>query len=938
MALAFKALVDDLVSQYLIASLGEPIALVQTDALLARLETHEALAHAPVLVHEIASLRAILSVCRQEPTLEEEQQILSALEQVSQLLHAHASAASTQTENGETTELQLPSEVDAQLLADFLSNARLAVDDLEREIDSMRHGDPESAAAVKRRIHTLKGETGMLGLVEMERVLHAAETFLEQPHSIWNRVDSLLQMHDWVSDALTAYGSMRHPAKSATIVLSLFAKQSESQAPTTSSSASTLPDATDSTSSRPPVPSSRERIPVSLDVGARSGEPLDDSHSITKGDPTTAAPPTSESFTPNLTSPEGESYPWSKDEEELVVEFLHEVEEHLANVDQVLLDTEQTGIDADRVNRLFRAFHTMKGVASFLHLQQFQDLTHATETMLDRFRSGEPIPLRLAIDSVFESTTLLRELGSSVQECLATRCGLRQHAGVPALVNRLRSVTATKALQPDASAASTNASTKFDQIPLDQGSVDPAAIEQALNRQQSTDRKLGEELIAEGAVPSKTIARGLRTQQASSETASKLREIVKVDLERVDHLVEAIGELVIVESMVSNAPETRELPTHVRNYLSQFAKLTRELQELGMCMRMVPVRNEFQKMMRIVRDLARRSDKQVRMELSGENAEIDRILVEQIADPLVHLIRNAVDHGIESVDERRAAGKPDTGTIRLTACHEGGKVIIEISDDGRGINRERVVAKALALGLIDRNATLSDSQVFDLLFAPGFSTAQRVTEISGRGVGMDVVKRNIEGVRGRIITSSTPGRGTTFRLVLPLTLAIIDGMVVRCGDERFILPTLNIVESLQPTANMLFSISGVHEHILVRGQTLPLVRLNRLLEVSGGEADPTKALIIIVESLRTQIALLVDEVVMKQQVVIKTLGKELDASNLFAGAAILSNGRVGLIINIESLIDASRDPQHRAPELHPHDVNRARPHASTSAAPTEAPI
>jgi two-component system chemotaxis sensor kinase CheA len=331
-------------------------------------------------------------------------------------------------------------------------------------------------------------------------------------------------------------------------------------------------------------------------------------------------------------------------------------------------------------------------------------------------------------------------------------------------------------------------------------------------------------------------------------------------------------------------------------------------------------------MVRITRDLARRSNKQVRMELSGEGTEMDRIMVEHIADPLVHLIRNAVDHGIESPEERRAADKPEVGTVRLSANHEGGSIVIEIVDDGRGIRPDRILAKAIEKGLVDANANLSEAQILDLIFAPGFSTAAQVTEISGRGVGMDVVKRNVEAVRGRITISSVPGRGATFRLVLPLTLAIIDGMVVRCGDESFILPTLNIVESLQPTRDMLFSITGIHEHILVRGQTLPLARLDRILEVRGGESDPTKALVIIVESLRTQIALLVDEVIMKQQVVIKTLNNELDASRMFAGAAILSSGRVGLIINVESMLDTLRDSIAAAAE-----VNTKRTHFPAAA-------
>jgi two-component system chemotaxis sensor kinase CheA len=542
--------------------------------------------------------------------------------------------------------------------------------------------------------------------------------------------------------------------------------------------------------------------------------------------------------------------------------------------------------------------------------------------MLDRIRSGQPIPPRLAIDLVFDSTTLLRELGTYIQQTLATHCELQLHAGVPQLLVRLRQAIEGKLENAEYPVQPAEPGEKLGEILVREGVVGAATITKVLQTQKSTGQKLGQALISQSQVPPKAVAHALRAQQMSSEVNSKLKEVVKVDLERVDNLVEAIGELVIVESMVSNAPEIRLLPAHLRNYLGQFAKITRELQELGMCMRMVPVRAEFQKMTRIMRDLARRSNKQVRMELSGEGTEMDRVMVEQIADPLVHLIRNAMDHGIEPVEDRRAAGKPDTGTVRLSACHEGGSIIIEITDDGRGINRERVLAKAISQSIIDKNATLSDAQIFDLLFAPGFSTAQQVTEISGRGVGMDVVKRNIEAVRGRIITSSTPGRGTTFRLVLPLTLAIIDGMVIRCGDERFILPTLNIVESLQPTADMLFSISGTNEHILVRGQTLPLVRLNRLLDVSGSENEPTKALVIIVESLRTQIALLVDEVVMKQQVVIKTLNHDLDSSRIFAGAAILSNGRVGLIVNVESLIDVSRERIALAIEPSANEKNR----------------
>ena len=921
MVASLKELIDELVTICLATSLEDASAMRDANSVLDKLLTHDSVAKTPALADHIRLLNEKLKTAQRSKSAPKRQapQLLQSLEEFSHQLYTFAAEqtkAELQLGDGvRPSQLTLPPEVDAQIFGEFLSNAKLTMDDLEQEIESIRQGIPDAVAAVKRRVHTLKGESGMLGLLELEHILHCTETFLERPTPPWDRADRLLLVRDWVGDAINAYATMQHPAVPPSHIESLLSVQSEAPAPPivppldvvhplvvevrtdpprAQRAATTLEGAMDVlTSDTPAARASSATVSATTALDLTAPSQLSNDIAVTQ---------------PAVATPEAtDGCPWAPEDNDLVVEFLHEVEEHVATIDQVLLDIEQSGIDHERINKLFRAFHTLKGVASFLHLEQFKELTHTTETMLDRIRSGASIPPKCAIDLVFDATAVLRELASAIQRSLTTRCALRAHPGMPALMDRLRGLIEGRADDAECAVAPAEPGERIGEILVRQGAIDNATIVKVLELQKSTGHKLGEELIAQAAVPAKAVAHALRAQQMNTEAHSKLKEIVKVDLERVDNLVEAIGELVIVESMVSNAAEIRQLPPHLRNYLVQFAKITRELQELGMCMRMVPVRSEFQKMTRIMRDLARRSNKLVRMELVGEGTEMDRIMVEQIADPLVHLIRNAVDHGIEPAEERRALGKPETGTVRLSACHEGGSIVIEISDDGRGINRERVVAKAVAQGIVDKNASLSDAQVFDLIFAPGFSTAQQVTEISGRGVGMDVVKRNIEAIRGRIITMSVPGRGTTFRLVLPLTLAIIDGMVIRCGTERFILPTLNIIESLQPTADMLFSITGTHEHILVRGQTLPLVRLDRVLDVSGAEQEPTKALVIIVESLRAQVALLVDEVVMKQQVVIKTLTNDLDSSRLFAGAAILSNGRVGLIVNVESLIDASRE-------------------------------
>jgi two-component system chemotaxis sensor kinase CheA len=405
-------------------------------------------------------------------------------------------------------------------------------------------------------------------------------------------------------------------------------------------------------------------------------------------------------------------------------------------------------------------------------------------------------------------------------------------------------------------------------------------------------------------IPAAEQASQERPPQGGAPVAGgKLRETVKVDLDRVDSIVEMIGELIIVESMVVNVPEIAALPSlRVRNYLSQLTKISRDLQNIAMRMRMVPVQGVFQKMARMVRDLSRKTGKNVVLVQSGESAEMDRSMVERIEDPLVHMIRNSVDHGIEPhVDDRTSTGKTAQATIKLSAFHEGGSIVIEIADDGRGLNREAILKKARAQGLVREGENPSDAEVWGLIFLPGFSTAKEVTEISGRGVGMDVVKRNIESMRGRVTVTSTPGKGTTFRLILPLTLAIIEGMLVACGSERYIVPSLSIVESLKPTESMVHAFADRGELVNVRGEMLPLVRLQRLLGVGGEERAATEALIVVVETMGRRVGLLVDDVITQQQVVIKPLGEGLGDTEMLAGAAILSDGRVGLILNVDRI-------------------------------------
>ena len=363
-----------------------------------------------------------------------------------------------------------------------------------------------------------------------------------------------------------------------------------------------------------------------------------------------------------------------------------------------------------------------------------------------------------------------------------------------------------------------------------------------------------------------------------------------------------VGELVIAQALVCNDADVKaiESPMLYRN-MAQLSRITSELQKIAMVMRMVPIRNTFQKMSRLVRDLAKKSGKEVALRMEGEETEIDRNMVEEIHDPLVHMIRNSVDHGLEPADVRAGQGKTPFGTVTLRAFHQGGYVVLAIEDDGRGIDPGKIVAKARERGLIAEGATLSEQEIFALLFEPGFSTAEKVTDISGRGVGMDVVRKNVEKLRGTIEIASRPGQGSTFSIKIPLTLAIIDGIVVRVGRERYVIPANSVVESLRPLKEDHFTVEHQGELIRVRGDLLPMVRFGRIFGVSGPETDPFSAIAVVVEHDKKKRALLVDELLGKQEVVIKSLGGGGTAVRGISGGAIMGDGRVGLILDIAGL-------------------------------------
>ncbi len=395
----------------------------------------------------------------------------------------------------------------------------------------------------------------------------------------------------------------------------------------------------------------------------------------------------------------------------------------------------------------------------------------------------------------------------------------------------------------------------------------------------------------------------------------QVREAVKVDAERLDRLVDTIGELVIAESMVSHSEELRDgLSNKLGQHLGQLDKITRELQEMATSLRMVPVRSTFQKMARLARDLAKRSGKRVEFVMSGEDTELDKTLVDRIGDPLVHMVRNAVDHGLEaSLTERRKAGKPETGRVELRAFHRGGNIHIEIEDDGRGLDREAILAKGLERGLVREGDSLSDREVFNLIFQPGFSTAKTITDVSGRGVGMDVVKRDIEALRGQVEIQSRLSKGSVFSLRLPLTLAIIDGMVVRAGTERYIIPTLSIVRCIRPKPHDLSTVLKRGQMLSLHGRLIPVFRLADLFRIEDAPPSPAEGVVVVVEEDLRQVGLFADELLGQQQIVIKTLGQSMQGVASISGGAIMPDGRVGLILDIGGLVRLAGSGEHGKP-------------------------
>lgn len=601
---------------------------------------------------------------------------------------------------------------------------------------------------------------------------------------------------------------------------------------------------------------------------------------------------------------------------EMLQLFCAEAQDLLQDIEQGVLVLESNPKDSATIDTVFRAFHTFKGNVGVMKLVVLQQLTHELESLLDAARRGTFQLGRESIDVILAGEDILKRYVEEMSGQLSAGSrSTRVAFPIPRIIADVHALLAQKtgAVAAPSPPPRPQPAPAPSPAPVAAPAPAPVAVAPApAPAQPQQAAPLAEVEIPAPAAPHpqpeagadiRDTAKPAEAQQVDHKPRAAAAGIVRVDTLKLDGLIDLVGELVIAQSMVVQSPEVRDVASvHLSRCLGQLRGITSDLQRTAMSLRMVPIRNTFQKMARLVRDLGVQQGKDIQLVLEGEDTELDRNIVEELGDPLVHMIRNSADHGIEPQAERLAEGKPAAGTITLRAFHRGGFIVIEIQDDGRGLNPDRIRMKAIERGLVKPDDNIDERSIFDLIFAPGFSTAEKITDLSGRGVGMDVVRRNIERMRGKIEIESAVGRGTTFTIFLPLTLAIIEGLLVGVGDQRYVIPTLSVRESFRPLPSMVTTVQGRGEMVSVRGRLTPVLRLGEHLNTPAAAADLSAGILVVVESGQDSRCLFVDELIGKQEVVIKSLGDMFHQQTNFAGAAILGDGRVGLILDVNALV------------------------------------
>jgi len=751
----------------------------------------------------------------------------------------------------------------------FVTESRELLDDVEPQIialerDAVSFGkiDEEILNAIFRLFHSLKGSASFLDLQTVIRVTHEAETLLDifrngQAVLEPGHIDLLIRTSDFIRNILDTVERQRSDEgfeADAEVIIADFKKAIQ---------------AIDGGQPALNAAGSKTDADTSPDPAEGAGEAGENvPHNNLEGMDLSIVP-------------------------EITGRFVEESIELLDDAERALLVLEKTPHNLESAGQAFRDLHSFKGNAGFLAYAELEEVSHHAETLLDRIREGAIVCDAVAVSFLLIAIDVLRD-------------GVRQIENniTPELSGKQEICMYLKNMAGDAGEDASEDGQESEPGCLEKpGDFENWQIEENI-KEHSVEEKQQQDTPAHGEA-----AKAGERQEPGVAKEKRLaqQQVIRVDLEKLDKLLDLVGELVISEAMVANNQDLKGLQLdRFEKAVLHLDKITRDIQEVAMSMRMIPLSGTFSKMVRLVRDLSQKVNKKVSLEIIGEETEVDKTIIEQISDPLVHLIRNAVDHGIEEPEERIAAGKPESGQLTIEAKHSAGEVWITIEDDGRGLDRERILQKAIERGLvIDEERDMKDEDVWRLIFEPGFSTADKVSSISGRGVGMDVVKRNIEKLRGRVDIRSVKGAGTVFAVRIPLTLAIIEGMVVRVGPNRYTIPINSIKESLQPTGGQITCMPDNQEVVSIRGELLPVIRLHELYGVASDCRSLDSGILVVVENSEKKCCLFVDEVLGQQQIVIKALSSYLGHVKSVSGCAILGDGDISMILDVDDLINSA---------------------------------
>jgi len=738
------------------------------------------------------------------------------------------------------------------------------------------NGNVDTINAIFRLFHSMKGSAGFLDLTNLSRVAHAAESLLDliRAGKIMmdaSHVELLCQSCDFAKEALDLVEREYNDQAMEAVAEDMKIRLTQT------------------------TELALERIRL----GAASSEEPPAAPETEVAAPAATAP------TKKLAADSGFELEITP---EMVERFAQEADELLQSAEQGLLQWTEARPNAEVVAALFRNIHSFKGNCGFFGYADLERLSHQMESVLDLVKSGKELadgnPAEILLDCLDSLRAAVADVTNGGAGAIATLAA--QQRQLDALMNPPAAADAPTEEEPPAPTpvaapdpAEPPATAQAPTPPAPPAKPKPTPASAAPPKTPSPPKAPAAAPVSAPAPPAPA------KPAAGAKPAAAQRQDIRVDLEKLDQLINLIGEMVIAENMLIHNPDIAGL--ELENFHKagqQMSKLVRELQEIAMTIRMIPVSGLFRRMIRLVHDLSLKAGKKVELVLSGEDTEVDKTVVETITDPLVHLIRNSLDHGLEPPDERIRAGKPEKGVVRLSARHEEGEVWITIEDDGRGLNREKILAKAISKGLIDGDGSdMSDKAIYNLIFQAGFSTADKITDVSGRGVGMDVVKQNIEKIKGKIEVTSKPGQGSRMILRIPLTLGIIDGMMVRVGDTKCIVPTLAIREAFRPQAGAITITPDGQELARVRENFFPVIRLHEVLKKEPESRTLPDGILILLEYQDKGVCLFVDEIVGQQQTVIKGLSDYIGNVRWVSGCTILGDGEVCLILDVGHLVD-----------------------------------